>query len=71
MVYAETKIELSRLIESGAICYQNQIGQRHDRPVQLQFTPKTKLNYCDWLDQAWSVMKTKQDNDMIDHIGPI
>ena len=30
LVYAETKTELSRPIESSAVCYEDQIGQWHD-----------------------------------------
>lgn len=34
-------------------------------------TPKTKLRCCDWLDLVRSVIKTRQDNNMIDRIGMI
>ena len=37
--------------------------------VQMQSTLKMKLNYHDWSDHVQSMMKTKQDNDMTDHIG--
>ena len=37
----------------------------------MQPMKKMKLNYCDWSDQVWYVMKTKQDNDMIDCIGAV
>ena len=33
--------------------------------------PKLKLNYQDLSDQVWSMMKTKKDNDVIDHTGVI
>ena len=35
----------------------------------MRSKPKTKLSYHDWFDGVWFVMKTKQDNDMIDCIG--
>ena len=31
--------------------------------------PKTKLSCCDWLDRVRSLIKTRQDNDVIDHMG--
>ena len=31
VVYIEIEIKLLRPIELGAVCYENQIGQRHDR----------------------------------------
>ena len=37
--------------------------------VWVGFTLKTILNCSDWLDQVQSVTKTRQDNDVIDHIG--
>ena len=33
--------------------------------------PKSKLNYRGLFDQVRFVMKTKQDNDMTDHVGAI
>lgn len=38
---------------------------------QMWFTPKMKLSCCNQSDQVWSIMKTRQVNDMIDHIGAI
>ena len=32
---------------------------------------KMKLNFRDWSDCLWSLMKTKQDNDMTDCIGVV
>lgn len=32
-------------------------------------TPKTKLSYGNRLDRVWFMTKTRQDNDLIDHIG--
>lgn len=32
---------------------------------------KTKLNYYDQTDRVRTVTKTRQDNDMIDHIGAV
>lgn len=37
--------------------------------VQMQSTSKMKLSYHDRLDHVRSVMKTRQDNDVIDFIG--
>ena len=37
--------------------------------VWVGSTLKTILNCSDWLDQVQSVTKTRQDNDVIDHIG--
>ena len=31
LVYVETETKLLRSIEPSAVCYENQIGQRHDR----------------------------------------
>ena len=39
--------------------------------VQVQSTLKTILNCRDQLDQVSSVMKTKQDNDVIDWIDAV
>ena len=30
---------------------------------------KSKLNYLDLSDQVWSIMKTIQDNNLIDHLS--
>ena len=44
VVYAETETELSGPIESGTICYEKQVGQRHDRSSGVMYTKnKTKL----------------------------
>lgn len=32
-------------------------------------TPEMKLSYYNHLDRLWSVTKTRQDNDVINHIG--
>ena len=37
--------------------------------LQMWSTPKTKLSYCDQLDCVRFVMKARQDNDLIDHLG--
>ena len=37
--------------------------------VHVQPTPKMKPSCCDRSDLVQFVMKTKQDNDMIDNIG--
>ena len=34
----------------------------------MRSTLKLKLGYCDRLDRVRSIMKTRQDNDMTDHI---
>ena len=34
VVYVKTETELLGPIELGAVCYQNQTGQRHDRPYR-------------------------------------
>lgn len=34
-------------------------------------TSKPKLNYQDLFDQVRSMMKTRQDNNMIDHTGAV
>ena len=39
--------------------------------VQVRSMQKMILNYRDLSDLVWCVMKTKQDNDMIDHIGVV
>ena len=39
--------------------------------VHVHFTPKMKLNYCDWFDGVQSMWKTRQDNDVTDCIGVI
>ena len=36
--------------------------------VQMRSTPKMKLSCHDRLDRVWSMTKTRQDNDMTDHI---
>ena len=36
---------------------------------QVRSTPKTILNYRDWLDRVSYMIKTRQDNDVIDCIG--
>ena len=38
---------------------------------QVWSTPKTKLSYRDRLDRVSFVMKTKQENDVIDRIGAV
>ena len=37
--------------------------------VQMQSMSKKILNYSDWLDQLWFMMKTRHDKDMIVHIS--
>ena len=37
----------------------------------MRSTPKTKLSYHDILDWVWIVMKTRQDNDMTNHISQV
>ena len=39
--------------------------------VQVCSTPKRKLNYCDRFDRVPSMMKTIQDNNVIDRIGVV
>lgn len=39
--------------------------------VQVRFTSKIKLRYCDRLDRVKSMTKTKLDNDMTNHIDVI
>ena len=38
---------------------------------KVYFTSKLKLNYRDLYDLVRSMMKTKQDNDVTDHIGVV
>ena len=37
--------------------------------IQMQSTLKMKLSCHDWSDWVWSVTKTRQDNDMTNHVG--
>ena len=39
--------------------------------IQVQFTPKMILNFCVRSDQALTMMKTGQDNDMTKHTSAI
>lgn len=39
--------------------------------VQVRSTPKLELNCDDRLDKMRSIMETKQDNNVIDHIGVV
>ena len=39
--------------------------------VYVWSTLKSKLNYWGLSDQVWFVMKIKQDNDLINHIGMV
>ena len=39
--------------------------------VQVRFTMKMKLNSHNRSDMVWSMMKTRKDNDMINHIGAV
>lgn len=39
--------------------------------VQVRYMSKTILKYHDWSDQVQFMTKTKEDNDMIDHIGVV
>lgn len=69
--FAENKTELIWLIRQGAIYDENDTRQQHDQSYKVQATPETKLYILDWLDQVWSVMKMRHDNDVIDRIGAI
>ena len=39
--------------------------------VQVRFMMKMKLNSHNRSDMVWSMMKTRKDNDMINHIGAV
>ena len=39
--------------------------------VQVWSTSKTILKFCDWSNRVLCMMKTRQDNDVIDDIGVV
>ena len=43
VVYIKIEIKLLRPIELGAVCYENQIGQRHDRLYRYSLHQKPNL----------------------------
>ena len=70
LAYIETETKLSAYIESGSVYYEN----RQDNDVtdlQVQYMVKLKLNYWDLSDRVQFVIKTRQENYMIDCTGMI
>ena len=47
--------------------WQDNDETNHTSPLHVE----TKLNYYDWSNGVWFMMKTRQDNDKIDRIGTI
>ena len=64
LVYAETKIELSRPILLGTLCDENQIGQWCDWWNRCGLRQKMKLSFHDRSDRVPSVIIIREDNDV-------
>ena len=83
-MYIKNKTKLSWSIRQSTIYDENKTGNdvfdrisipkmRQDNNVTY-FTRsmlKTKLSCNDWSDRVWSITKTRQDNDVTDHIGAV
>lgn len=67
-VDVENNTELSRSIGLGDDYDENKIRQLQDWSYWYGLCQKKK-SFHDWLNQVWSFTKTKQDNDVTDHIG--
>lgn len=75
LVYAKNKIELLWLIGLSTVCDDNQTEQRRDRSYRCVYAKNENeymlKNYKELLWSNWvrSVMKARQDNNVIDYIG--
>lgn len=64
----ENNVELEWPIWSSADGYKNKICEQW-LMVQIQSTMKTKLRYRDRSNRVWSMMKTREENDVTYHIS--
>ena len=69
VIYVKNNIELSWPTGSGADYDENQIRQLHDQLYRCGLRQKKKLSSCDQSNRDRSMTKTKQNNEVTDHIS--